>query len=55
MAQERLSTWRDNSRACAAIAKGALSVECADLLDRLLQKDEVRSLRLFLCVCVGGG
>jgi len=41
MAQERLSSWRDNPRACAAIAKGVLSVECADLLDKLLMKDEV--------------
>jgi hypothetical protein len=40
MAQEQLS-WRDNARASAAISRGILSPECADLLDRLLQKDEV--------------
>jgi hypothetical protein len=40
MAQEQLS-WRDNPRACSAISRGILSGELADLLDRLLQKDEV--------------
>jgi hypothetical protein len=61
MAQEKLS-WRDNHCASAAISRGVLSVECADLLDKLLAKDEVRAhghvnvhvhaRRMCMCACM---
>lgn len=41
MEQEKL-TWRDNKSAARAIARGHLSADCAALLDRLLEMDEVR-------------
>ncbi|KAI8474963.1 MAG: hypothetical protein J3K34DRAFT_489422 [Monoraphidium minutum] len=45
MAQEKLS-WRDNPCAAAAIKRGALSPEVANLLDRLLAKDEAKRIQI---------
>lgn len=41
MAQERVASWRDNPAASSVVSRGKLSAEAADLLDKLLTKDEV--------------
>jgi hypothetical protein len=41
MAQERAGGWRGHPAAARVLARGALSGAAADLLDRLLERDEV--------------